>query len=66
MPIRIKNSKESVRPTSELPRRSYRREPIVLALVALTALVVVHATSSQDITEDEANSRSTARAKGHY
>jgi hypothetical protein len=39
-----------VRPTSELPWRAYRREPIVLALVALTALVVVHATGPQDIT----------------
>src|SRR5262249_35614116 len=39
-----------VRSPTDVPWRSYRREWLVLALVALTALVVVHATSVQDIT----------------
>jgi hypothetical protein len=39
-----------VRATSQIPWRAYAREPVVLALVGLTALVVVHATSVQDLT----------------
>jgi len=39
-----------VRPSTAVPWRGYDREWLVLALVALTALVVVHATSVQDTT----------------